>query len=342
MAAEPLILVDPHPRTVDLIFDEPTRERLFGLGRLVVHDDGPMPAEVVDDLITQASVIIGQTDLPAERLTRAAKLRAVFNVEGNFLPNIDYDLCFARGIRVLNASPAFSLPVAEASLAMAIDLARGITATDRAMRAGAERYGLEANEDSFLFTGSAVGIIGFGDLARALRPMLAPFGCPVKVYDPWLPDRLIIESGCTPASLDDVLATSKVIFVFASVTAENAGFLDDRALDLIRPGSVFLLMSRAAVVDFEAFVRRVSAGQFKAATDVFPEEPVAADDPVRKVEGLLLSPHRTGGIVEAFHDIGRLVVSDAELVLNGLPPVSCKRAEPETVGLMRSRPVAKS
>ena len=126
------------------------------------------------------------------------------------------------------------------------------------------------------------------------------------------------------------------------MTSENEGFLDDRALSLIRPGSAFLLMSRAAVVDFDAFVRRVSAGQFRAATDVFPEEPVAADDPVRKVEGLLLSAHRTGGMVEAFHDIGRLVVSDAELVLRGLPPVSCIRAEPETVGLMRSKPVAKS
>ena len=342
MAAEPLILVDPHPRTVDLIFDEATRERLFGLGQLVVHDDGPMPAEVVDDLIAQATVIIGQTDLPIERLARAANLRAVFNVEGNFLPNIDYDTCFAHGIRVLNASPAFSLPVAEAALAMAIDLARGITAADRAMRTGSERYGLEANEGSFLFSGSTVGIVGFGDLARALRPLLAPFGCPVKVYDPWVPDRLIVESGCTPAPLEDVLATSKVIFVFASVTSENEGFLDDRAFSLIQPGSAFLLMSRAAVVDFDAFVRRVSAGQFRAATDVFPQEPVAADDPVRKVEGLLLSAHRTGGMVEAFHDIGRLVVSDTELVLKGLPPVSCKRAEPETVGLMRSKPVAKS
>ena len=55
-----------------------------------------------------------------------------------------------------------------------------------------------------------------------------------------------------------------------------------------------------------------------------------------------LSPHRTGGMPEAFREIGRLAVADLELVLRGLPPQLCKRAEPETVGRMRSKPVARS
>ena len=88
----------------------------------------------------------------------------------------------------------------------------------------------------------------------------------------------------------------------------------------MQPGSAFLLMSRAAVVDFPAFLDAVRSGRIRAATDVFPEEPVAADDPVRGIEGLLLSAHRTGGTREALFEIGRLTVADAELVLRGLPP----------------------
>jgi phosphoglycerate dehydrogenase-like enzyme len=338
----PLILVDPLPRTVAMICDPPTRARLEALGRLVVHEDGPMPAELVEASLPEAVAIVGQTAMPAERLARAPKLRAIVNVEGNFLPNVDYEACFARGVHVLCASPAFALPVAEAALGMAIDLARGITAADRAMRTGRERYGLEGNADSFLLAGSPVGIVGFGDLGRALRRLLVPFGCPAKVFDPWLPELAIRREDAEPAELDDLLATSRVIFVFASATSENQGFLGREQLERIRPGSAFLLMSRAAVVDFAALRELVAAGRFRAATDVFPDEPVAPDDPVRQLEDMLLSPHRAGGMREAFLEIGRLAVTDLELILRGLPPVACKRAERETVGRMRSRPVERS
>jgi phosphoglycerate dehydrogenase-like enzyme len=337
-----VILVDPQPRTLDMICDTPTRERLAALGRLVIHEAGRMPDAMVDAHLPDAVAVVGQTAMPAERLARAPKLRAIINVEGNFLPNIDYGTCFDRGVHVLNASPAFALPVAEAALGMAIDLARGITVADRAMRAGTEAYGLESNAGAFLLSGAPVGIIGFGDLGRELFRLLAPFRCPVRVYDPWLPDHLIRRAGAEPAVLDDLLAAARVIFVFAAATNENEGFLGREQLSRIRPGSVFLLMSRAGVVDFEALVDLVSAGRFRAATDVFPDEPVAGDDPVRELDGLLLSPHRAGGMREAFLEIGRLAVADLELILRGLPPVACKRAERETVGLMRSRPVERS
>jgi phosphoglycerate dehydrogenase-like enzyme len=337
-----MILVDPHPRTLAMICDAPTRARLERLGPLVVHEHEPMPDALVERHLPEAVAIVGQTAMPAERLARAPRLRAIVNVEGNFLPNVDYEACLARGVHVLNASPAFALPVAEMALGMAIDLARGITAADRAMRAGSETYGLESNAGSFLLASSAVGIIGFGDLGRALRRLLVPFRCPVAVFDPWLPEMAIRREDAEPAGLDDLLRGSRVIFVFASVTSENEGFLGRAELELIRPGSVFLLMSRAGVVDFGALTELVAAGRFRAATDVFPREPVAPADPVRSLDGMLLSAHRAGGMREAFLEIGRLAVADLELILRGLPPVACKRAERETAARLRSRPVERS
>jgi phosphoglycerate dehydrogenase-like enzyme len=337
-----MILVDPQPRTLAMICDDATRARLEALGPLVVHEDGPMPDATLEQHLPDAVAIVGQTAMPAERLERARKLRAIVNVEGNFLPNVDYDTALARGVHVLNASPAFALPVAEMALGMAIDLARGISAADRAMRAGTEVYGLEGNAESFLISGAPVGIVGFGDLGRELHRLLAPFRCPVKVHDPWVPDPLMERAGAQPASLDDTLASSKVIFVFASVTSDNEGFLSREKLERIQPGSLLLLMSRAGVVDFAALTDLVSAGRFKAATDVFPDEPVARGDAVRGLEGMLLSPHRAGGMREAFLQIGRLVVADLELILQGLPPQACKRAERETAGRLRSRPVQRS
>ena len=323
-----------------LIFNERAHNKLAELADLTIFDSGPMPTEMVGSALPDAELVIGQTDLPRERLARCQKLRAIFNVEGNFLPNIDYDYCFAHNIRVLVASPAFALAVAEMALALALDLARGVSNSDRAFRERNEIYGLESNRDCFLLTGCRVGIIGYGDLARAFRPLLRPFRCPVKVYDPWLPEREILNNDCSPSPLDELLSTSDAIFVFASVTAENQGFLSARELSLIRRGGLFVLMSRAGVVDFEALISAAESGHLKVATDVFPEEPFPKDHRLRDLPNVVLSAHRSGGIQEAFTEIGNLVVSDVELLLRGLPPISCRVAQPETVKRLRSKPVA--
>jgi phosphoglycerate dehydrogenase-like enzyme len=145
--------------------------------------------------------------------------------------------------------------------------------------------------------------------------------------------------GVAAASLDEVLSTSRVIFIFAGVTSENQGFLGRREFELIEPGSVVLLMSRAGVVDFPEFLRQIESGRFRAASDVYPTEPAPRDDPARKVEGLLLSPHRAGALPDSLFEIGRQTVADAEVILRGLPPMSCRRAQRETVTKSRSKPV---
>jgi phosphoglycerate dehydrogenase-like enzyme len=316
------------------------RQRLDRLGRIILAEDRPMADEVIERHIAEAVLVIGQTALSAERIARARKLKGVINIETNFLPNIDYQACQARGIWVITPASAFAPSVAEAALGMAIDLARGITAADRDFRAGREKYSFKGNAETFRFAGAPVGIIGFGDLGRALRELIRPFANPVTVYDPWLPDELVARYDCRAVPLEELLATSRVIFVFASATSENRAMLGRREFSLMPKGAAFLLLSRAAVVDFPAMLDAVRSGHLRAAADVFPEEPVPADDPVRQVEGLLLSAHRTGATADAWHAIGRMAVADAELILRGLPPQLCRRADPSVAGRLRSKPVS--
>jgi phosphoglycerate dehydrogenase-like enzyme len=344
--SRPLILFDAWPRTPALIFDAPTRRRFEALGDLVVAQEGHLSATEIDVHLAEAVIIMGEIDLPAERLARAPKLRAIFNISGNFGSNIDYDYCQRHGIYVLTGGTAFAIPVAEAALAMGIDLARGINRHDREFHEGRETWFHDGTrEQTFQFTGAPVGIIGYGDLGRALRRMLVPFRNPVKVYDPWVADYAISREGCLPTTLEDVLSTSRVIFVFASPTTENRHFLGREQLSLIQQHAGFVLMSRAAVVDFDELVRQVGEGRFNAAIDVFPQEPMPPGHPVRRLDGMLLSGHRTGGMTEAFHEIGRLVVGDAELVLRGLPPQLCRRADAAIAAKFRDptrRPDAKA
>ncbi len=337
-----IILVDPLPRTLDLIMEPSVRARLEALGDVVVSEDRPMSSDEVERYLPDTVMIFGQTDMPRERLDRAPRLKAIINVESNFLPNIDYQACVERGIWVITPASAFASPVAEASLAMALDLARGVTAADRDFRQGVERYGLEGNEETFRFAGAPVGLIGFGDLGRELRELIRPFRNTVRVFDPWLPNEIIERLDCEPSTLEEVLRESQVVFVFASVTSENQGFIGAKEFAMMRPGAAFLLMSRAAVVDFPAMIKAAQSGRIKVATDVFPDEPVAADDPVRQANGVLLSAHRTGGTRDAFYALGSMAVADAELIMKGLPPRLCRRADPATAAMLRSKPVSVS
>src|ERR1700727_1905573 len=150
--ARPLIVIDPQPRSLEEIFEPKIWARLKDLGELAIHDGpGRMPADRFEATLPEMALLIGQSDMPKARLDRAPKLRAIINVETNFLQNIDYDVCFERGIHVLAPGSAFAKPVAEMALGMAIDLCRGVTTAARAMRAGAEKGVLEGAGGVFPF-----------------------------------------------------------------------------------------------------------------------------------------------------------------------------------------------
>ncbi|HEY1234719.1 MAG TPA: hydroxyacid dehydrogenase [Candidatus Binatia bacterium] len=333
------ILLAPAPRKVAEIFSDKDLARLRAIGALTIHESAPFPDDLFNEIAPDLQMILGQIDLPESRLRRTGALKAVFNVEGNFLPNIDYDYCFAHKIRVLNISPVFAEPVAEAALGMAIDLARGISVSDRHFRRGCEEYGLSANRRAFSLFRQDVGFIGFGDLAKAILPLLRPFSCRIRAYDPWLSPELLQTFECEAASLDDVLRHSRVIFVVAGATTQNQGFLGASQFSLMQPDSALILLSRAAVVDFDAMLDFAAREAIRVATDVYPQEPLPAAHPARQNENTLLCAHQAGALETALKGIGKLVVSDAELIARGLPPLLCKPAQPETVLSFRSRPV---
>ena len=113
--------------------------------------------------------------------------------------------------------------------------------------------------------------------------------------------------------------------------ASNRAFLDREKLELIQPGSVFVLLSRSHVVDFDALTEMSAAKRFKVAIDVFPEEPLPLDHPIRRDPEAILSSHRAGAIGEGLHNVGHLVVNDLEAILNGLIPQEMQVAQPEFI-----------
>lgn len=335
----PLIISAPEPRTLDLIFTPAAEAELRRTYRIVEADPESI-AGLGDGVLSKARYILGQPPLSAETLARMPGLRSILNVESNLLNNMPYEILFERGIHVVTTGQVFAEPVAELGLAMALNLARGVIDADVAFREGRELWGGEGNGSARLLSGSQIGIVGFGDLGRALNRVLSGFRAKIRVFDPWLPPSMLREAGVDPASLSEVLALSDFVFVVAAVTSENKQFLGAEAFASMRKGAAFILLSRADVVDFDALMAAVRSGHIVAASDVYPQEPLPPDHPVRSLPGFVRSAHRAGALDSAFKKMGDMVLEDMALMDRGLPPMRCKRAERETVSRMRSKPVS--
>jgi phosphoglycerate dehydrogenase-like enzyme len=116
----------------------------------------------------------------------------------------------------------------------------------------------------------------------------------VRVHDPYLPRAMADELGVLATSLDEVMGGSDVVISLVPLSPRTRGMLGRRELDLLRPGSVFVNVSRGPVVDSGALVDRLRRGDICAALDVFDPEPIPADHPIKQLPNVFLSPHIAG------------------------------------------------
>jgi phosphoglycerate dehydrogenase-like enzyme len=143
-------------------------------------------------------------------------------------------------------------------------------------------------------TGKTVGLVGGGYIARRLIEFLKPFRCKVLVHDPYLDRDIAYAYGFTLTSLHNVIERSDVVISLAPITPGTRGMLGRHEFALLKPGAVFVNVSRGAVVQTDALIERLGANDIVACLDVFDPEPVPVDSPVRQMPNVFLSPHIAG------------------------------------------------
>ena len=335
---KPIVLIDPYPRTMDILFSKQNFDYLdknFTLIKVPKNNKKIF----YNKYLSLAKYIIGQPDLPTELISKQKILKGIFNVESNFMDNMDYDYCFKKNIHILATSPVFAQPVAEMALGLTLSIARSIHIAHNDFIKGNEKYGGEISQNNFLLKNKKFGLIGFGDLGRALTPLLSVFSNNIMAYDPWVPDLEIEKNNVQPCSLKKLLSSSDIIYVLATITASNQGMINEKIFKNIKDKTTFVLMSRAAIINFDDFYKFLKQRKVFAAIDVFPQEPFPKSHKLRKLNNVIFSPHRAGALDSAFKEMGDLVIEDLKLINKGLPPRLCKKAIKETVGHLRSKPV---
>jgi D-3-phosphoglycerate dehydrogenase / 2-oxoglutarate reductase len=220
---------------------------------------------------------------------------------------IDVAEASRRGVAVFNAPFSNTRSVVELALSEIISLTRRMTEKDRLMHAGVwDKSAVGAHE----VRGRTLGIVGYGNIGTQLSVLGEALGMRVLFYD--TADKLALGNARRCDRLADLLAAADVVTLHVDGRPGNAGFFGEAELAAMRPGALFLNLSRGFVVDYDALRGHLESGHLAgAAIDVFPVEPLAAGDefvsPLRGLANVILTPHIGGSTEEAQQDIGRFV-----------------------------------
>jgi D-3-phosphoglycerate dehydrogenase len=241
-------------------------------------------------------------------LAKSSRLMAIgaFCIGTN---QIDLAAAARRGVTVFNAPFSNTRSVVELAVAEIIAMTRRLTEKDRAMHDGVWDKSATGSHE---VRGRRLGIVGYGNIGTQLSVLAEALGMTVYFYD--TADRLAIGNARRCDSLEELLSNVDVVTLHVDGRADNRGFFGAAEFAHMRPGSLFLNLSRGFVVDHLALAEHIRDGRLAgAAVDVFPKEPASKDEPFdSELQGLpnvILTPHVGGSTEEAQEDIGQFVAS---------------------------------
>lgn len=289
--------------------------------------DPDAEAELAEFAATLDALVVchGAPLVSSDVLDQAPSLSLVGELEGDrFGLRLDVSAAQRRGVRVVDTSNGSSWPTAEWALGLALVGLRN---------AGALFRRIINHEPSFVLSNlrsgpgfdraelrhKRIGMIGFGHVARCLVDLLRPFEVDVRAFDPFVSRELAEAYDVGFATLDSVLSAD-VVFVLVPHTPTTEGMLGAAELDLLRPGSVFVNVSRGKVVDTPALIARLERGDVVACLDVFDPEPMPLDSPVADMSNVFLSPHVAGVTEESRRRFFSLMVDDCLRHFAGIEP----------------------
>jgi phosphoglycerate dehydrogenase-like enzyme len=313
------------PARVPEVFTEAALARLADLGR-IVRADGTTTEIAADlpELLLDADVAItgwGAPPIPAELF--GPRLRLVAHAAGS-VKRLVPEAVVQRGVAVSHAAHVIADAVCEYALALILLGLRRPHEMDAALKAGTP-WREAAHTGARTLAGRPVGVVGAGYVGRRVIALLRAFGADLRVYDPYARDLPTVD-------LDELFRRSEVVTLHAPITPETRHLIGAAHLAMLPDGALFVNVARSWLVDQDALLAELRRGRLWAALDVFDEEPLPADSPLRALPNALITPHQAGFTRDTYMRQGLEMVEEVERFLRGEP--LRHRIPPERYGLM--------
>lgn len=220
---------------------------------------------------------------------------------------IDLAAATELGISVFNAPYSNTRSVVELAIGEIIDLSRRVTVKNSRLHRGVWDKSADGAHE---VRGHTLGIIGYGNIGTQLSVLAEAMGLNVIFYD--TAERLALGNATQMPTMESVLREADVVSLHVDGRPSNTKMFGAQQFAMMKPGAMFINLSRGHVVDIDALHDALVSGHLSgAAVDVFPSEPKKNGDPftspLAKLDNVILTPHIGGSTEEAQYDIGRFV-----------------------------------
>jgi len=274
-------------------------------------------------LVADADFIWLYGGKPSDAVLRAGKKVKLLQLSSAGYDNINVALAGELGIPVANASGTNAEGVAELAVTLMLSVYRHLIRIDNETRNGQWLTDNSSGTNSFEVLNKTVGIVGLGNIGGTVAKLLRGFDPKLLYYDVVAKPEIEKRTGATRTGLDELLEQSDIVTLHVPLTSRTRHMIGKRELGLMKPSAILINTCRGPVVDEAALHDALVAGRiWGAGLDVFEIEPVLKDNPILKLENVVVAPHAAGKTAESYPRRARFSFDNMQRVLSGRPALN--------------------
>jgi phosphoglycerate dehydrogenase-like enzyme len=237
--------------------------------------------------------------------------------------DIALDAATEAGILVTNAPEGLRRPMAVAVLLLVIALANRLIEKNRLAREGEARWSQIARYLGLGLIGRTLGSAGLGSIGSEVLRLARPFGFQLIAHDPHVSPGRFAELGAEAVDLETLCRRSDFLTINCPLNEQTLGMFSAKRIALMKSSAYLINTSRGKIVDQQALTAALASRRIAgAALDVFSTEPLSADDPLTKLDNVILAPHAIGLTDQCFAEIGRINVEAILTLMHGRVPAN--------------------
>jgi phosphoglycerate dehydrogenase-like enzyme len=265
-------------------------------------------------------LIVADWPITEETVSAAPKLRMVQH-QGVGHEKIDKASLERRGIPLALCPAGTTVGVAEHTILLILAVYKRLVVADTMLRQGTWlQWGLRSS--SFELAGKTLGLIGFGRIGQAVAKRAHAFDTTILYHDPHLRERPNIAAalGARGVAFTDLIRQSDIVSLHVPTTDETRRFMSTHEFEQMKRSAILINTSRGAIVDEPALIKALEAKTIAGAgLDVFEQEPVRPDNPLLKMDNVVLTPHISAGTVDALREKMRSIFTNLRRFVDGEP-----------------------
>jgi len=265
------------------------------------------------------AILVTYAKLPGELLRQLTRCKAIGRF-GLGVDNIDIPAAAALGISVTYVPDYCMQEVSDHAMALLLAMARKVPLSNKLVQSG--RWEVPPIVPIHRLSGRVLGLVGFGNIPRALAPKARAFGLRVVTHDPYVSPDVLSAAGVDGVSFDRLLEMSDFVSIHAPLMPATRGLFNADVFHKMKKGAVLINTARGPLVDEAALIAALDTGQLGgAALDVVTTEPLTKDSKLLGRDNVILTPHTAFYSVEALEELQTKCAADVARVLSGEQPV---------------------